>query len=981
MAALALFLLSDGMAAREVVSFNYNWRHRLGLHTKPGPPPPPLPPPPKCNGTDVWPANATGIRTNGLRPRTDATTAGACSKACCSSSSCQVWQFSNQSEKGGCWIGLAGVNVSDDKWIGGLRSTIVPPDDPPFEPNPGPNPPEAQTSYDDSSWDRVQVPHDGLVGQAPNQALCPNGCSGNSYIPRHVMWYRKTFSIPAEWAGSAVWLDFEGVFREATIYLNGVNVSYHACGYTPFRLRLDNISSVIPAGKGENTLALFVDPDNGEHGGRRKGSGWWYEGGGIYRSVKMVRASLTHVAQDGLFAYANVSAAGIRHAADPADGGSATGAVVHVSVEFQNDEPLGGATEVCGAFQLVDSRDGGKTIATYALPKSVSVPAGGTATVEAQMKLDQVRIWTIQSPYLYTMVFNTTTGCQSGASVIDSVSVPVGFRAIRYDSNQGFFLNEKRFKVRGFCDHNNLGVVGMAVPDRLNLFRAQASRAVGGNGRRTSHNPPNPEMLDIYDRVGVVVMDENRLFANETVFVENMGAMVKRDRNHPSIVIWSFCNEGGCEGTQEDGGQRFYDITYRYDGSRPTLANMFSYGDELSNIIDVQGFSHRSRSVFDECHAKEPDKPIFASECCSCPNMRGEDSANGAVLPAVNAGCLEQQVNESNAVDYVAGSMVWTLFDYYGEPRKPYWPMVSSTFGQFDLAGFPKAPAYWYRAFWLNQIPDSNADKTFSTGDDHFVYIVESWEQPSSPSSNKSIHVYTDVDFSNGGGIQLLVNGQNQGMTEVPKNPSVSSDSSYAEFSVRWVQGNLTAIAIDGKGAVVASATRFTSGDAAAIRISVDCPSPATGTGSALLLDGQDTGLVRAEVVDGQGRVVHNANVNVTFRIVSGPGVVRGAVNGDSFNHDRNDQPWTTAYHGLARAVIQVTESSALPAPELSRIREIDGVKEVGVSSSDDAIVVEVSADGYQSSRVSISVSRDAAKDSVMAIAEASAGKPLQFFG
>ena len=146
----------------------------------------------------------------------------------------------------------------------------------------------------------------------------------------------------------------------------------------------------------------------------------------------------------------------------------------------------------------------------------------------------------------------------------------------RYDADDGFFLNEDHFKVRGFCDHNNFGVVGMAVPSRINLYRAQASRAVGGNGRRTSHNPPDTALLEIYYRLGVVVIDENRLFANETRYVENMGVLVKRDRNHPSVVIWSFCNEGGCEGDHEAGGPRFKEIAYRYDGSRPTLANMFT---------------------------------------------------------------------------------------------------------------------------------------------------------------------------------------------------------------------------------------------------------------------------------------------------------------------------------------------------------------------------------------------------------------------
>ena len=227
------------------------------------------------------------------------------------------------------------------------------------------------------------------------------------------------------------------------------------------------------------------------------------------------------------------------------------------------------------------------------------------------------------------------------------------------------FLNEEHYKVRGFCDHNQFAVVGMGVPARIKLFRAQALRAVGGNGRRFSHNPPDPIMLDIYDNVGVVVMDENRLFDNNTKYVENMGALVKRDRNHPSITIWSFCNEAnGCEGNREAGGPSFREITYELDGSRPVLANMFTFNDLLSHTIDVQGFSHQNRDKLESCHEKLPDKPIFLSECCSCNTMRDEDEGRETVYDnphyadiqkSFNARCTESN-SSTNSSDGVGGN-------------------------------------------------------------------------------------------------------------------------------------------------------------------------------------------------------------------------------------------------------------------------------------------------------------------------------------
>ena len=805
----------------------------------------------------------------------------------------------------------------------------------------------------------------------------------------------------------------------------------HVCGYTPFRVRLDNLTNVQP---GKQTLvAVYADPDNGDAGGVDHASGWWYEGGGLYRHVHLVRTSSVHVAQDGLFAYSNISWS---------KAAAADSAVVHVSAEVFNGGDA--SRSVCVSFVLTPPADGAEQTLTplAAAVAPLSVPAGGSAAASASIAVAKPLLWSAATPHLYTIRATVseakgTTTCGGDAEPLDSVSTTHGFRSLRYDANTGFFLNREHFKVRGFCDHNTFAVVGMAVPERVQLFRAQALRAIGGNGRRTSHNPPDVSMLDLYDRVGVVVMDENRLFANKSAYVANMGALVKRDRNHPSVVIWSFCNEAGCEGSHETGGPRFRAISYDLDGSRPTLANMFTFGDLLSNTIDVQGFSHQTREKLDDCHAKLPTKPIYMSECCSCNTMRDEDEGcetkydnphNKCIQKAFNARCTESNAatNASDGAGYAVGTMVWTLFDYYGEP--PVGGLeVSSTYGQYDLVGFPKAAAFWYRTQWLLAIKDG-PDKPFATFGKHEVHIVESWESPDAfPSTrgarNRSVHAYTSAPS-----VELQVNGRSVGTRAVTK--MVDGPGSYAEWlTVPWEAGTITAIARDADGEAVASSTRHTNGAADSLTLTIDAPSKATGTGEALLADAQDAALLRASVVDAAGRVMHLSSANVSFRVLSGPGVVVGAHNGDPHSKHPCDATWHPAYHGLVRAVVRVTSAAARPAREVELMGRIDAhgpmstqpeakararglrsflctmpaawyrrwdrsgrcqqaaadasleIEAADIATSPMEIVVEASSPGFAPAIVSIPVSTDVATAGVMAVAAATAGRPVDFFG
>lgn len=1108
-------------AGRSTVNFDFAWRFRLGLQHPPSPPPPPTPSV-GCAGANAF-APANGLQCGGLSPfRPKGTTAALCEKACCDDNACAVWQWEDPKiQGGGCWLGecTAGFNKVTS-WVGGNRSAPVPPAPTPAPLPPGVSPPESKVAYDDSSWELINAPHDSLINQSASKELCAGGCSGHSYIPRYDSWYRKHFALPQAWAlgaaEGAIWLRFDGVFRETTIWLNGVNISSHISGYTSFSVRLPNELLKFGTSGGVNVVALLTDPNKGK-------TGWWYEGGGLYRHVRLVRTNALHIASDGVMAYSNLTGIDAR-------GATASGASMHASVAVENDLTTP-AEHVQARFTLFDTHGasvGSQTSAVATVP--------GTTTSEFHAVLSDlgvsVKLWGPKTPTLYTLA---TEILINGITTGDGVNRSFGFRSLQYDSTVGMQMNGKHFKWRGFCDHNNFASVGMAVPDRVKLFRAQASRSVGGNGRRTSHNAPDPVMLDIYDRIGIAVMDENRNLGNSSEDENEMRDMVRRDRVHPSVVVWSFCNEAGCESSfQQEGGPRFQKATYELDGSRPTLANMFTYNDLLSKTIDVQGFSHKNRALFVAAHAAMPEKPLWASECCSCNTMRGEAGGAGSnTQSAFNAPCQQSQTNATDGVEWAIGTTVWTLFDYYGEPSYGGWPFVSSTFGAFDLAGFAKAGAFWFRSQWLTGIADTNYDKPFATDAlPTLVRIVESWEHapppppplppqnvtsvghcllgalgvreeirvkvvPSNASKfqiissaglcldstgsksgctnatlgqegcyplaylpcdvtdpkqqwkrgtggtggfNSFISVTNDgcIDIYAGGvssskvgvykcsgpqtvqqnwkydaenerlstssglcladgiqndplggardihvyatapAVELWLNGVSQGF-QSGLQLGTSGGPSWATFSgLTFAAGNLTAVAQDSAHKTLGVHTVLTSGAPAKLVLTIDAPSAATGTGTALLLDGQDVGLLRAEIVDAHGNFCALASgVNISFKIVSGPGEVMGVHSGDPKSHEPNQRAYHTSYNGLVRGVIRVTSDAAMMTG-LRRMVDVDGRKKhehraVVAAVADGPstpIVVEVSASGLVSATVSIATSTDAATDSVLAVAE-----------
>ena len=432
--------------------------------------------------------------------------------------------------------------------------------------------------------------------------------------------------------------------------------------------------------------------------------GRFFLAAGLYRHARLVRTASLHIAQDGLVARSVISWGAGR--GEP----SADAATLSATATLANAGAVATAAGAEVLFTLVDSTTGqavGSAVSA-ALPP---ISPGGHFEASASIVVASPRLWSARSPTLYTVAAQVRTGGDP-QSAVDEVNVTHGFRTLVFSGADGApscTLNGRPFKWRGFCDHDNFAVVGMAVPDRIKLFRAQMSRAVGGNARRTSHNPPDPLMLSIYDALGTVVMDETRQFNAANTSVDAMAALVRRDRNHPSVAMWSFCNEGSCEtptwnsfpkgaGDPQLGAPLFAAVVKAEDGTRPTSANTPGWGgpyppfvpsDMLTNSIDIQGFSHagmRQGDSFGPLNgsiqqvANSPAlfhnmsqykaKPIFGSECCCCNTMRDEDvgceSSNGpdvCVQKSFSADCAQEQTAVYDNAPFVVGTMVWTLFD------------------------------------------------------------------------------------------------------------------------------------------------------------------------------------------------------------------------------------------------------------------------------------------------------------------------------
>ncbi len=543
--------------------------------------------------------------------------------------------------------------------------------------------------YDHCNWERVELPHDWslslgkhplantFAGAYPNTRYHRFMTERRSEVETvyNIGWYRKQFTVDPAWQGKHIFIEFEGVFRDAIVWVNGVYLDRHNSGYTSFLIEITDHLTFDE----ENTVAVRVDSEQNE--------GWWYEGAGIYRNVNLF------IGEPMYFKYNQTVIK------------TQLNGLVDASAVLVNDTPNSVEKNVAWCICEAD----GKAVAKAAC--SVEIAPYSQAQIRTQMTVEHPRLWSVDSPYLYSL-----TLCADGEQATERF----GIRTVAFDADRGFILNGVPLKLHGACVHQDFGGVGVALTDNLQRYKIQRLKDMGVNAYRCAHHAPAPALLKACDELGMLVMDETRMFGTSPEAVRQLTDLIERDRNHPCVFIWSLGNE---EFSVQNvaWGYRLMEkatrIAKTLDPTRPITYGGCN-GDNFvgaNGAAEVRGINYirngKPEDWIDTYHKAHPNQPIVGSEESSYVISRGGavtdlesgrlDSTGNVTMPWGST--PKGWVKFTEERDYFAGGFMWTGFDYRGEPNPFYYKNSVSSFGTIDLCGMEKPPFYYYKAWWTNQ--------------------------------------------------------------------------------------------------------------------------------------------------------------------------------------------------------------------------------------------------------------------------------------
>jgi beta-galactosidase len=755
--------------------------------------------------------------------------------------------------------------------------------------------------FDDSGWRQLSLPHDWGIEGPFNQEY--PGETGK--LPWWgVGWYRKHFAVSAADKARRLSLEVDGAMSYATVWLNGKFVGGWPYGYASFEL---DLTPYVEVGA-DNVLVIRLDnpPDSSR----------WYPGGGIYRNVWLVKTARVHVANRGTYITTPEVSPSV--------------ATVNIETTLDNDSTSDASLIV--RTQVYELGPEGQKIrpapVASSSPLSLRVPAGASRAGATTMRVNSPRLWNPQQPHLYAAV----TTIEQGGKISDRYETVFGIRTIRFDADRGFFLNGEHVTIKGVCNHHDLGSLGSALNVRALERQVEMLKEMGVNAIRTSHNPPAPELLELCDRMGIMVMDEafdcwkrgkkkndyHLLF--DDWHEKDWRSQIRRDRNHPSIILWSTGNEIGEQRTPE--GQKVSEelrrIAHEEDPTRPAAAgcNQTEAGyNGFQKTLDVFGYNYKP-AEYGKFHQSNPTIPLLASETSSTVSSRGEyffpvaeDKSQGQANFQVSSYDLyaprwamppDTEFKGQDEFPFVAGEFVWTGFDYLGEPT-PYnadvtnllnfsdpaeqarmqkelqelgkikVPSRSSYFGIIDLAGFKKDRFYLYQSRWRPLLP--------------MAHILPHWNWPERVGQTTPVHVYTSGDEA-----ELFLNGRSLGRKK----------KAQYEYRLRWDEvkyepGELRVVAYkDGKRWAEDSVR--TTGPASRLTLTADR--------AAITADGHDLSFVTVTIADKDGRLVPRSQNRIRFEL-SGPGEIVAVDNGDATSHESFQSKERAAYNGLCLVIVR----------------------------------------------------------------------------
>ena len=712
--------------------------------------------------------------------------------------------------------------------------------------------------FNDSTWQQVSVPHD-WVTTLPyaREASHSHGYKtvGWKYPEHSVGWYRKVFQIPATDLGKRISIQFDGIFRNASVWFNGYYMGTEPSGYAT---QVYDVTEYVNYG-GDNLLCVRADATLEE--------GWFYEGGGIYRDAWLLKSAAVSVAPFGTFVWTDLKA-------------PYSQATVHVDTEVSNSSL---ETQQFTVTQRLLDADG-REVARQESTQQQELAGKQTKTVHGALTVSHPHLWSTGDPYLYKV---ETTVMVDGR-ITDVYETTTGLREVAFTADRGFLLNGQPLKLKGVNMHQDHAGVGAAIPDALQAWRIRQLKAIGCNAYRASHNPMTPALLDICDREGMLVIDENRLSGINDEQLRLLELMIRRDRNHPSVILWSNGNEEwGMENSVA--GRRVAEAMRQHtrllDPTRQsTMAN--AGGAELIKGLDVVGFNYIMQNDVDNRKRQNPSWKIVGTEETTGCGTRGvyfNTPDKPGHMASMNRDTTHHHVE--NVIErgwkfyaerpWAAGVFYWTGFDYRGEPNPLSYPAHDSEFGILDYCGFPKDEAWYLKAWWT---------------DETVLHIFPHWNLSGHEGEEVEVWAYSNCDE-----VELTVNGKKLGRQRMPLN-------GHLKWKAVYKPGRVVATGYK-NGRRVMTKTIETTGAPKRIAVKADRTS--------ITADGRDVAVVTIEILDNKGRLVPDACPLLTFRL-EGDGRIIGAGNGDPA-YLGNDHPLQQdcrefsipTFNGMAQLLVQ----------------------------------------------------------------------------